>query len=850
MKLKGSRKLGQTNDLTFSWVTAINPDLEQWRVLAEEWLEIIKSNKHTALFTIGKFLNNYIHQEKMSTIPAEFLRRDYPAKPFYETCLSNIKTMHVTKELKFAHKFIDWVLDSYFSVEDDNGIRIIPSEYHNPISLDLPDNIVLRGNADESNKNALPYRYIKQLRTILVPKEATHFQDCKWALVALKEDWFVVEYSKIDINDPDCVWRERKATKREQTKKGLPEIVYELWSPVRAVALYIKLLLPLRTYQVRMLDSGEADTFRYDQSNRQEAGQWSINHGLLKVGSEKHPLRRGVFRKFIDPVTKIELAGLYINTNKTADIGKDEWAKGYEVPWQYEEVLYWLAKLRNWQGTYNPIDKSTLWTDLDTRHLGKVKDKSVLKQMGLTCFLFRDASSEKGENMTKPIRNEGLVPLWYKLLLELQKQCETLKDAQEAHSLRFVKSYPNTDYPLHSLRVSLITAYALEGGVPMPILSKCIAGHARLIMTLYYTKAGITYVSDKMAEAEQRMAEQEQISYMRWLKDATNKQLEAHIAINDPVSLQAVLNAQQSSASFIKDDKGICPKGALGCDTGGVYVNDDTGKTTYGVVPGYPEQNCVRCRWFLTGPAFLFGLSHHFNVLGYNIGETAERLIRFEQEVEELENLRFECEQNDSPFLKSETLSKFEKLLQQEIQRNDKLANDYNATLRLIDRCIKISEQTSQEDGLQFAAVGTMEDVKVAIEEVPNKLYQIQTVCNGATIFPETDVSKAVLQRSQVLDLTLEMNGQQPIFFKLTPEQQLIAGNAWMQLLINHTGSLKGAVPYAEGRQKLAEIGFEIQTTELTQQMTGKSLQLPSTKYPKTFKLLGVSNDKEVANVR
>lgn len=360
----------------------------------------------------------------------------------------------------------------------------------------------------------------------------------------------------------------------------------------------------------------------------------------------------------------------------------------------------------------------------------------------------------------------------------------------------------------------------------MPILSKCIAGHARLVMTLYYTKAVITYVSEKMKEAEQRLAEQEQTSYLRWLKDATYKQLGAHSVINDPISLQAVINAQQSGASFIKDDKGICPKGALGCDSGGVYVNDDTGRISYGVVPGYPEQNCVRCRWFLTGPAFLPRLVHHFNVLGYNMGETAERLIRFEQEIEELENLRFKCEKNNYPFLENEKLSKLDKLHQQEIQKNNKLANDYNATLRLIDRCIAITIQHSEE--LQFVAVGTMEDVKFAIREVPNKFHQIQTVCNGATFFPETDVSKVVLQRSQILDLTLEFNGQKPVFFRLTPEQQLIAGNAWMQLLLKRTGSLEDAVPYVEGRKKLVEIGLENETVELIQSMTGKTLQLPS----------------------
>jgi hypothetical protein len=491
-------------------------------------------------------------------------------------------------------------LENFFSVEDDMGNKVVPIEYHNPITADIPGRPRSSG-LTESDKNTLPYRYIKQLRRMLVPAEAYHFQDLSWAIEAIGDvrnggDWFVVNYSFIDKNEPDCVWRERITTKYEQDNKGFPETVYELWSPVRAVALYTKLLLPLRTYQVRMLDSGEADTYRYMQPLRQKAGHWTVNTGSIKEGTEKYPVRRGIFRKFFDPVTKFEMTGFYINTNKTADIDKEEYAKGYEVPWQYEEALYWLSKLRDWQEKYNPIDKPTTWTDLEINHIGHIKDQNILRQMGVSTFLFRDPTYQLKEDKSKPIRQKGLEPLWNKLLSESEKELQASNDTDDAVQLKFVKNKETTLYPLHSLRVSLITAYALEGGVPMPILSKCIAGHARLVMTLYYTKAGITYVSEKMNEAEKKLVEKEQDSYARWLKDATYKQLEAYSASNDPSSLQAVLSAQQSGASFIKDDKGICPKACFGCDTGYIQTNDDTGKQTIQPVPGYPEQNCVRCR--------------------------------------------------------------------------------------------------------------------------------------------------------------------------------------------------------------------------------------------------------------
>ena len=104
-------------------------------------------------------------------------------------------------------------------------------------------------------------------------------------------------------------------------------MVYELWSPVVSVALLSKLLLPIRTYQIRMLDSGEMDTYKYIQQERVNPGKWIINDSPLSKGDKDNPFEKGVLRKFNDPTSKMEMTGFYINTNKTADINKDEGQK-------------------------------------------------------------------------------------------------------------------------------------------------------------------------------------------------------------------------------------------------------------------------------------------------------------------------------------------------------------------------------------------------------------------------------------------------------------------------------------------------------------------------------------------
>lgn len=822
---------GTSSSENFEWLLAYDSDLQQWNEDATEWLKTIVRSKSVALKALSNFFKKYVIPYNITRSVQEFISIEYDTPDFYEIIYVERGSQSMAlQEAKKIVEFVDWIIEEKFSIEDDFENQLTPPEFKNPLTKYLPDS-VKSSQRNESDKNVLPYRYIKDLRNILCPPNATCFKDLKFAQSAGDSstggDWFIVDKSVIDENDTDCVYRIRGISKYEQRKKGLSEEVYEMWFPGTTVLLLTKLLLPLRTYQVRMLDSGEMDTYKYVQSMRNVVGEWIKNDSHLSQGTERNPFERGVLRKFEDKTTQLEMTGFFINTNKTADINKEETNKGYDIPWQYEEAQYWLAKLRDWQMKYNPISQPAKWTELTGNHLGHIKDVRILKQMGEITFLFRNPTSIGQEHL--PIGVKRFVTLWYKTLKQLEVQLKENTSSEEERTLKFVcpDRKDITYYPLHSLRVSLITAYALEGGVPMPILSKAIAGHARLIMTLYYTKAGISYVTDTMNQAEKSILENDKEAFDRFIRDAKYEQLETSVAANDPIAYQAVINAQQSGASIIISDKGICPTGCFGCDSGGTYVNDDTDKITYGVVPGFPEQNCVRCRWFVTSPAFLPGLVHHFNTIGYNMGETGKRVIKYQHDIELLENEKYECELNGTIFTKHHELLKYEQLYAQEIQKNDKLANDYNAALRLIDKCMKLINETSSDDGFQLVTVGSISDVGISINNIEHELEQLQIICNGAELFPETDASKAVLQRSQIIDLTLKNNNKTPVMFSLTEEEQLIAGNQFMRLLINRAGSLKDAIPYAIGRKKLEEIGFENEFVDELKSVTLNSDLLP-----------------------
>lgn len=811
----------KTADLKFTHVTRLNPRMDHWCGFAAEWMLSRKTSLGSRRAALDAFFVKYLLKNDLSCNPVEFLKRETPKPAFHEVLLAE-KTKGGASQLSnnavalnnSVAEFINWLLVEKLSVEDEHGHRVIPHELHNPVirlnRSGLP-------TPTESVRSVLSIQYIKTLRVMLA--EGPTFRHWKWAQKALGSarhggDWFVVDRELIDPADSDCVWRERPTSPYEQKVLNLPPSVVEMWSPVRAVALYIKLELPLRTFQVRMLDSGEADTWCY--VNGPEVGNFELNESPLAIGSAKRPYQRGVFHRS----TNATGVGLFINTNKTADINKGENAKGYVIPWAHEKVLYWLGKLRDWQERYNPISAPTPWADLEMKHFGSSPPHpAVLEARGSACFLFRDAAAANKADRQKPLISDALEGIWYYLLAKLEQCCvdnkETLDDGSP---IRFVDSTlrnaRRTYYPLHSLRVSLISYLVLDQQLPLVVVSKLIAGHSMLIMTIYYTKCGHAYMKEVLGAAERNTLAADQANHRRFLRDATLEQVSQRFASVSVDAMRAAIG-HKSVATFIFEDKGVCPVGGRMCDVGGEPLTDSRSNQVYAPVPGYPnERSCVRCRFFLSGPAWLPGLQAHFNTISYEAHERAERHNDLLEAVTRLENLRDDCQREGRLFAETHELERLSQRYEAEAEAMGKLVNDMQATYHLIARSLEILKETGA-DGLQLVAVGEMQDIQVAFVETSSELQQLEVVCQNATIYPEIDARKPALRRGQLLDCMLVYNKMPPIFFRLNPKQQLAAGNAVMQLIQARTGSLKGALEYVEGHRRLCELGIVDETWDL-----------------------------------
>lgn len=823
--IKRKKQDGRASDLTFSWMfTTLGSEWQQWQELAAEWMATQHSGVEGKRKALTRFFESYLLGcAPYATDVALFFKGYNGHRCSTEELEARVrKTLNdpteISKSINSSCDFIDYIIDHHLSEEDDDGV--LRSLVQNPLNK-----IKNQSSFTETVRNPLPYRYIQDLRKILCPlpdkAELTvikqnlakgeallpayhysHFKHWTWAQEQSGQgsnggDWFDVEPELIDKADPDCVWRTKAVT-----RTGKKITIHQLWSPVKAMIIFTKLHLPLRTYQVRMLDSGEADTWRYAK------GQWKLNEKHdFTLGSEKRPFGKGIFRRIHDTMTGQYSTGLYINTNKTADQNKDELERGYIIPWQNEEVLYWLEKLRNWQEKYNPIDKPTDCTTLLTKHTAQKKSQTQLESMGEIAFLFREASAKR-DDRSKPIDTSAAKGFWYQLLLTLEKKlAEQGNTLDNGERLKLVVDYPEgtyksdkkaTNHPLHSLRVSLITAYTMDTQLPLPVISKLLAGHSRILMTIYYNKITPSVMAEKMSEAEKQLEGKSQQSVRNFLKDASMAQIQCKMVYHQEDSIQAVL-VNRNPIGWEDRSSGLCLVGGNtvksdevstlgGCWNGGkIIATRGNAASVYQSVPHGPE-NCIRCRWFITEAYYLKPLNAQFNQLSYKAHQAANLSVEIEGELEALKDEQFFCEEQGAPFTKHNDMQVLQRRYEKQQVEADEYTKDWIACFELISKIIRVEESRNNDDTKdKLIAVGDEQDICHALRfvETESELLHLSLLCDDAEFYPdlqdELRKTPVIEKRSRQLSRVLMKKGFEPIFMEMDEKQQLIAGNAMLR---------------------------------------------------------------------
>ena len=785
----------------FKWAADKSPRLAEWASLCQRWVEIATGNlvsKRTASTHLLRYLAEL---ESAVPSPVQYCRRDYRApvafREWIDTRAEIGSAEHRARMVNVTSDMFDWLLSEKLTLTDDYGHPIVSPEHCNPITR-----VAKPSNPAQTHREAMPVRYINELVSILT--------------------------------ENDMAWPKKQLTDYFSFYDKAEQRWERVWSPVRVISLLVKLHLPLRTFQVRVLDSGECDAEIYRD------GEWIRNDGPFAPAPSASPQRKGCLRRFDDTKVLRTFTGFYINTNKTADRLKDAEDRGYEIPWQHQQVIDWVEYLRDWQVRYNPVDTPISWGEVNEQELRARHSKSKLADRGTAMFLFRDPCAP---DPRYPIRGSRLSVFWNGLMDELERRVAARGERlPNGNKIAFVKTRDVTGrasspvYDLHTLRVSLLTAYATDGGVPIEILSKCVAGHASLLMTLYYIKTGPAYITEQLAIAQERIAEKEKESFVRFMLDAKLGEINDSAAFLDGSAPGAIMAS--SPGSWVVSDKGICPVGGSRCSVGGPKLTSMTVRANdYAPVPG-GLKNCVRCRFFITGPAFLGGLVAHFNVQGYRLMEISRKFREHANAIQQIENDMLAAERTGAPAVDSKKLDLAYERHDQLMKQVDDLAANWHDTYKLIERCKAIMATKSESGVLNLVLSGSQSDLEVAIE-MTTDFDLINAVCQVANVYPAEDTAMASLRRAKLLDAMLAKNDCRPIFAELTDEESLRVGNEFVTFLQARVGRA-GAAELLEGRRVLSSAGMVNEIATYLEKLSSRPVLLSDVHQPVRGGIVGL----------
>ena len=846
-----AKKLSKADDEQFNWMLQQDPEIKHWRELVVGYYNSVKPPLSVLLPAVTVFTNRYLLAYQLPLRPEDLLKRNQVLPDFYEVACSKStagKSINTT-----VYNFIEWVLDSerFADVEDGEPIRF-NDLYSNPINVNA-------GNGDEtprkneSNKTLLSYFLVSLLRKQIV--QGPNFKDWKWTqgLLGRRDldrnnvgsDWFVVSEDRIDKNDPDCVWRIRRFA------DGRPPVL-EMWSPARWVHALVHLQTVVRGGQGRVVDSGEADTFIWRD------GKFVPNSGPLLQNIKGKSRKQGVFRQ-ASPQGEAEGSKviLYFNSNKTGDKGKSGASLGFECPWpqmdELDEDPYWcLAKLRDWQMKYNPIKQLTKWTDLEGDAKLSVQSSERMQDYPDTAFLFR--LPERADHPDWPLGSGSASITWQTLMSAFEKALDDQGiRTPTGERIELINPWNGRAWSSpHATRPSLITHLIMDGNVP-PIIMQKVAGHARFIMTLYYTKAGLAGIQNAIKKGTKELEKSKFENFDRDLKCAYEERLRMSVVFNAEnwKTVLPVNPADRTPIGWMHMHDRICLAGGNthgdatvpGCHNGGPVIRAASGsnKPLYAPVPG-GVRNCCRCRWSASGKVHIDALLATLNNRSWHLNKAGDEALETLRERDEILKSKARTEAANEPFSHGHGLASAERRHEAAMQKVSELTLDYSALSQTIER---VKELPDNPDGIQALALqGDQLTAHTVIEDV-SKLMQLSGLVEDLELYPDLSAGVAVYEYADLLDRAFEREGHPPVLVRLSEKEKLIYANAIMHELERHANpenlllGRRAVVEIIDSGQSLEQV-LGVKLKEISQ------LAAPEKKHQTPLRL--VSTTKEDQN--
>ena len=326
-------------------------------------------------------------------------------------------------------------------------------------------------------------------------------------------------------------------------------------------------------------------------------------------------------------------------------------------------------------------------------------------------------------------------------------------------------------------------------------------------------------IRTRLEEGEKIALKSEVESIQRTIEQNKIESVKNQLVGNNSELLQALSN-EVPAGNYIFRDYGICPFAASRCEDGGDSINTSSFYTP--TPQGYLGiQNCIRCRHFITGPAFIGGLlaitneillqsndqSEICSKLQLKINEINQNIDSIEKEeyIANLKQQRFEGASKRSNF--ETELRNFESEYETAAKKLDMLLCDIQAAYGHITRCHKIINNSTLLDSKDTLSLITTSNAELVLEmEEVSHYQQLQEVCENAVIYKSCNADNAIYPRTQLIDKMAMFNEIMPSLFMLSKEQQLLVGNQIFKLLMSRLKSWDKIQSIIDGKLKLIEL--------------------------------------------
>jgi len=590
--------------------------------------------------------------------------------------------------------------------------------------------------------------------------------------------------------------------------------------------LLAHLELPLRNVQIRRLDSGEGDARMWDL----ESGRWKNaqgpHAGHWERARAKNP-RRGVIRE-IQTLTS-QITGFYVNTNKTQDSG-DMYGEhsGYEIPWQHEDALRNFAEMRAWQEKYNPVDGPIEHKDLPKGVFEDEPSHLVSAHLPAHFYLFRFPDNKVARGNEVPVGYKIFYQFFHDALAELERRLKVEDPDFPVNIItKWVGNSPKAAiFTIHGMRSANLTALYMAG-VPIEILSKVVAGHASILMTLKYTKFEPVHVNEILTKARVQALTTAREDFPDLIKGASLEQamqMTAHITQD---GVRQMKGAYDEPSIWARFDIGICPNGGSLCNVGGPPLSErkTKRKAKHGPVPG-GERNCVRCRFFVTGLPFLIPLWAHANAIFAKIDRISKKIEATRKEADSLkaERQRLNLAGEDTPRHFGARIRLLDETWTTDDASRSQALADAEATMLLIEKIRFVSG--TQKDGESLPMLWPDDGLTEVVGRESTRFELVDAVVQSSRWFPSIIDGTLEAERDGFLDQILYRNGYAPISLApLGDNERRHAADALASLLLIELKATE-TQNLIEGRKTLADYGnFQERLEAVAGRVIGRPLE-------------------------